>query len=59
MLNISFLACTKSGAIGPDSLYCCKWENGLNFCSHLDLDLIMPNIELVRVTYTHRRTHRL
>ena len=44
MLNISFLTCKRSLVMGPDSLYCGKWRK----MSHHDLDLALPNIELVR-----------
>ena len=58
MLNIRFLACTKVGNIGPDSLYCGKWGKFLNAYSDLDLDPMKLNIELVRAIFTYYNVFR-
>ena len=42
----------QSRDIGLDSLYCGKSRKISKSCSDLDLDRIMPNVELIRFSYT-------
>ena len=48
MLQFISLNMCQSLVIGPDSLYCGKWRKFWNAYRDLDLDCIIPNVELIR-----------
>ena len=56
MLNLSFLACTKVELW--DLAVCGKMRKNSKSRHDLDLDLTMPNIELVRVIYIYYKVFK-